>query len=238
VDEATISRVLLVDGEFLFRHSVQRVLEGEPDLHVVGATDDPAAVTQETARTKPDVALLDADLIGPEIPRIVRGIRAITPSCKILVITSSDEIGPLVEALEAGASGYLTKDASIWELLDATRSVGRGDVAIPPRMVGSLLAVLLGQRTMQAEAMTKLSRLTKREREVLALLADGHDKSAIAVALVISPQTARTHVQNILSKLAMHSQLEAAAFARREAVALELDRVRRALGGGASVSAG
>jgi DNA-binding NarL/FixJ family response regulator len=232
MDDATMARVLLVDGEALFRHSLQRVLEGEPDLRVVGETDDPAAIAEEAARTRPDIALLDADLVGSEIRSVVRGIRANAPSCRILVITSSDEITPMVDALEAGASGYLTKDASIWELLDATRTVGQGDVAIPSRMVGSLLAVLLGHRVMQGETMKRFSRLTKREREVLSLLGEGCDKGAIAARLVISPQTARTHVQNILSKLGVHSQLEAAAFARSESVSLELARVNRSLRGG------
>ncbi|MEZ0236403.1 MAG: LuxR C-terminal-related transcriptional regulator [Actinomycetota bacterium] len=222
-DEALIARVLLFDGEALFRHSVQQVLDLEPDLHVVAETDDPSAVSDDAARTKPDIALLDADLVRPELGSLVRRVKAVAPMCKVLVITSSEEMGPLVEALEAGASGYLTKDASIWDLLEAARSVGRGDVAIPPQMVGALLSVLVGQRAVGGESRAKLAKLTRREREVLTLLGDGYDKDAIAAALVISPQTARTHVQNILSKLGMHSQLEAAAFARTEPVAHELD---------------
>jgi DNA-binding NarL/FixJ family response regulator len=225
-DEAMIARVLLVDGKALFRHSVQQVLDLEPDLHVVAETGDPAVVADDAARTKPDIALLDADLVRSELGSLVREIRAAAPMCKVLVITSSDEMGPLVDALEAGASGYLTKDASIWDLLDATRNVGRGEVAIPPKMVSSLLSVLVGQRAVRGETRDRLSKLTKREREVLALLGDGYDKDAIAAALVISPQTARTHVQNILSKLDLHSQLEAAAFARSEPVSIELGGVR------------
>lgn len=229
-DEATIARVLLFDGEALFRHSVQQVLDLEPDLRVVAETDDVSAVSDDAARTSPDIALLDADLVRSEIGSLVRRIKVVAPMCRVLVITSSEEMGPLVEALEAGASGYLTKDASIWDLLEATRSVCRGDVAIPPQMVGSLLSVLVGQRAVGGESRARLAKLTPREREVLALLGDGHDKDAIAAALVISPQTARTHVQNILSKLGVHSQLEAAAFARSEPVAHELDMLRTPVG--------
>lgn len=220
-----LSRVLLVDGGSLFRHSVQQVFEGEPDLHVVAATDDPRAAVEDAAQTRPDIVLLDADLVLSELASLVGRIKREAPDCKVLVITSSDEMGPLVEAMEAGASGYLTKSASIWDLLDATRSVCRGDVVIPPPMLGTLVAVLTGRRSLRGETTARLSRLTRREREVLVLLGDGYDKNAIAAALVISPQTARTHIQNILTKLGVHSQLEAAAFARSQLVAHQLGSV-------------
>ena len=213
-EQAVPSRVLLFDGGSLFRHSVQGVLEAEGDLQVVAETDDARQAVEDAARTDADVALVDADLIGSELPSFLARIRASNPGCKILVIIATEEVGPLVEALEAGASGYLTKSASIWDLLEATRSVCRGDAVIPPRMLGPLLAALVDQRSGRDEAFEKLSSLTRRERQVLLLLGDGYDKDAIASRLVISPHTARTHVHNILTKLGVHSQLRAAAFAR------------------------
>jgi DNA-binding NarL/FixJ family response regulator len=216
--QATPSRVLLFDEGSLFRHSGQGVLEAEADLLVVVETGDPWQALEDAARTDADVALVDADLIGSELPSFVARIKATTPGCKILVIIAVEEVGPLVEALEAGASGYLTKSASISDLLEATRSVCRGDVVIPARMLGPLLAAVVGQRAERDESLEKLSSLTPREQEVLLLLGDGYDKDAIAGTLVISPHTARTHVHNILAKLGVHSQLQAAAFARDPAV--------------------
>ena len=213
-EQAVPSRVILFDGGSLFRHSVQGVMEAEGDLQVVAETDDARQAVEDAARTDADVALVDADLIGSELPSFVARIKASNPGCKILVIIATEEVGPLVEALEAGANGYLTKSASIWDLLEATRSVCRGDVVIPPRMLGPLLAALVDQRSGRDDAFEKLSSLTRREREVLLLLGDGYDKDAIASRLVISPHTARTHVHNILTKLGVHSQLRAAAFAR------------------------
>ena len=208
------SRVLLFDGGSLFRHSVQGVLEAEGDMQVVGETGNPALAVEVASRTDPDVALVDADLIGSDLPTFITRIRARTPGCKILVIISTEEVGPIVAALEAGANGYITKSASIWELLDATRRVCRGDAVIPPRMLGRLLAALVDERSERDAALQRLSALTRREREVLSLLGDGLDKDAIGEKLVISPHTARTHVHNILAKLGLHSQLQAAAFAR------------------------
>lgn len=220
-------RILLVDGQSLFREAVGGALDGEHDLQVVAETHDPIAAVHDVERTNPNVALLDGDLLDSDLTGVVGRIKAIAPDCKILVLTSDADVRPLIDALEAGASGYLTKDASIAQLIDATRSVSRGEIIIPPRMVGTLIASLMRKRGSQDESLERFSRLTRREREVLALLADGCDKDAIASALVISPQTARTHVQNILAKLNVHSRLEAAAFARRQPVLQELTESQR-----------
>jgi two-component system response regulator DevR len=217
-EQAIPSRVLLFDGGSVVRNSAESGPGSDADLLVVSQTDDAWQAAEEVARTDPDVALVDADLIGAELPSFVARIRARVPGCKILVIIATEEVGPLVEALEAGASGYLTKSASIWDLLEAARSVCRGEAVIPPRMLGPLLEALVGQRTERDEALERLSSLTRREREVMLLLGDGYDKDAIAGRLVISPHTARTHVHNILAKLGVHSQLQAAAFARDPAV--------------------
>jgi DNA-binding NarL/FixJ family response regulator len=219
-------RVLLLNGQPLFREAVGRVLEDVSDFQIVAETDDPAEAVSEAARANPNVALLDADQLDSGLPAFVDRIKSAAPDCKVLVITSDSEVGPVVGALEAGASGYITQDASIEELITATRNVSRGEVVIPPQMVGSLLAMLIGQRASRDDALEKLSRLTRREREVLALLADGSDKDAIAGALYISPHTARTHVQNILAKLGLHSRLEAAAFARKQPVLRRLVSAR------------
>lgn len=220
--ETAAVRILLIDGQALFREAVGDVLDAEEDLRVVAETDDPSEAVRDAGRTSPDVVLLDADLADSDLATLVKRIKSSAPDCKVLVLTSEEHAKPLVDALEVGASGYLTKDASIAHLVHATRSVSQGEVVIPPKMVGTLLTMLIGQRGRQDEALDRLSKLTKREKEVLALLAEGSDKDAIARELFISPQTARTHVQNILAKLGLHTRLEAAAFARKEPVLQKL----------------
>ena len=124
----------------------------------------------------------------------------------------------LVAALRAGAAGFLTGRSALEELIEATRAVHRGEVLVPRRMLRSLLDDLLGLQSQQ-EGTWLLQRLTRREREVLALLSVGSKNEAIAEALVISPHTARTYVRSIFSKLGVHSRNEAAQLALRGEIA-------------------
>src|SRR5439155_2835917 len=129
----------------------------------------------------------------------------------------------LVGALEAGASGYLTKARPLAELIDATRALRRGETHIPPGMMAALLSGLIHRRRDQDQALRRLGNLTRREREVLVQLSAGADNLGIAEKLVISPETARTHVQNIISKLGVHSRLEAVALVSQNGLREELE---------------
>jgi DNA-binding NarL/FixJ family response regulator len=117
----------------------------------------------------------------------------------------------LLDALEAGAAGFITRTSALGELITAIRAIHRGEAMVPPMMLGPLLAALIRRRREQANVMQRLSSLTRREREVLLLVCRGAHSRSIAEELVISPETARTHVQNVLSKLGVHSRVEAAA---------------------------
>jgi DNA-binding NarL/FixJ family response regulator len=209
--EATM-RILLADEQSLFREAVRVVLESQPDIEVVAEARDGIQAVAQVEETHPDVALLDINLPNCDGIRATAMIKERFPDCKVLVLTGEEDQETLVEALEAGASGYLTKECPLSELMEATRAVHRGETLIPSRMLGSLLSRLIRRRREQDEALQRISRLTKREREVLAFLAEGRDNDGIAQALVISPETARTHIQNVLGKLGVHSRLEAAAF--------------------------
>lgn len=215
-------RILLAVGQSLFRDAVKVVLESEPDLQVVAVARDGLQAVAEAERTRPDVAVVDANLPNCNGIRATLLIKANVPDCKVLVLSSEEDQRALVAALEAGASGYLTKGCPLAELIEATRAIHLGDTLIPPRMLGTLLTGLIHRRREQDEALRRSSRLTRREREVLVLLAEGADNDAIARSLVISPQTARTHIQNVLGKLGVHSRLEAAAFARQNGIIEDL----------------
>lgn len=224
--EASI-RILIADEQSLFREAVRVVLERQADLDVVAEARDGLQAVAEAERTRPDVAIVDAGLPNGDGVRATAMIKARVPECRVLVLSGEDDQRTLMSALEAGASGYLTKGSPLAELIDATRVVHEGNTLIPPRMLGALLAQLIRRRREQDEALRCASELTRREREVLALVAEGADNDAIAQALVISPQTARTHIQNVLGKLGVHSRLEAAALARQNGLVEDLESVGR-----------
>lgn len=208
-------RILVADEQSLFREAVRSVLEDQPDMVVVGEAGDGLQAVAEAERCQPDVVMLDASLPNCDGIRATSLIRDRAPVSRILILCGEEDGRVLVEALEAGANGFLSKGAPVSQLIEVARSVSRGETFIPPRMMDGLVSRLIRRKHELDEAHRHLSRLTRREQEVLRLLADGADNQRIAQALVISPQTARTHVQNVLGKLGVHSRLEAAAFATR-----------------------
>jgi DNA-binding NarL/FixJ family response regulator len=211
-------RVLVADQQPLFRDAVRVALTSQSDFAVVAEARDGVQAVAEAERTRPDVALLDAGLPNCDGIRATRLIRERAPGCRILVLSADDDEQVLVDALDAGANGYLTKTSSLPELIEAVRVVHRGEMPLPPRILEHLLTGLIRRHKEQDELLRRLARLTRREREVLTLLSEGADNGAIAQALVISPQTARTHIQHVLHKLGVHSRLEAAALARQRVI--------------------
>lgn len=215
-------RILLALEPSLFRQAMKASLDGRRGLHVVGEARDRREAIREAQRTHPDIVLLDVNLLGLGDASTISVIKTSVPGCKILVLSTDNQLKSMVGALEAGASGYLTQRSSISDLVEATKGIQRGDVPLPPNTLASILEALTQKRGWQDKALERISHLTPREREVLALLAQGRDKATIARTLVISPETVRTHFQNILVKLEVHSRLEAAAFVRRNHLMQEL----------------
>ncbi len=215
-------RILLADQHALFREAVRTGLENEGDLHVVAQARTGPEAIEEAERSLPDVAIVDADLPVNDTAHTAGVLLEHVPHVRVLVLGLDEDWRRLVELLDAGVSGYLTREAPLAELIAATRAVHRGEVLVPPRMLGPLLTGLIRRRKEQDQAYDRISRLTRREREVLALLAEGADNDGIARVLVISPQTARTHIQNILGKLSVHSRLEAAAFVAQNGILPDL----------------
>jgi DNA-binding NarL/FixJ family response regulator len=226
-------RVLLADRHALFREAVRTVLESEAEINVVAEARNGLEAVSEAERTLPHVAILDVDLPMSDGSQTTAAIKASVPRCQVLVLSAREDYRSLMEVLDAGASGYITRESPLADLIHATRAVHRGDTLVPPTMLGPLLTGLLRRKRDQDRAFERIARLTIREREVLAHLAEGSDNESIARALVISPQTARTHIQNILGKLEVHSRLEAAAFVTHSGMLANLvrsDGVRAGVG--------
>jgi DNA-binding NarL/FixJ family response regulator len=205
-------RILLADQHALFREAIRAIIDAEPDLRVVAEAGTGFEAVEMAVRTEPDVAVVHADLEDCDSIQTVGLLLERAPGCRVLILAGEEQHGVLAAAVEAGAGGFLTKGSPLSELLEATRAVARDETVIPPRMLGGLLSRLISRRREQDAAQERLAKLTHRERQVLGLLAEGADNDIIARTLVISPQTARTHIQNILGKLGVHSRLEASAF--------------------------
>jgi len=216
------ARILLADEHSLFREAVRVVLESQSDMEVVAEARDGAQAVAEAEALAPDLAILNVSLPNCDGVRATHLIRQRVPNCRVMLLAPEDDHDLLLDALEAGATGYLTKGSPLGELIEAARAVHNGETLVPRHMLGALLAGLIRRRRAEDDAVRQIAGLTKREREVLALLARGADNDAIAQALVISPQTARTHIQNVLGKLGVHSRLEAAAFVIQNGVLGEL----------------
>jgi two-component system, NarL family, response regulator DegU len=214
--------VLIADEQSLFRQAVRSALETETDLTVVAEAGDGQEAIEAADRFSPHIALIDTDL--PKVNGIsaTRTLRERVPGCKVLVLSNHQDQVALFDAMQAGANGYLTKAIPLAKLIEATRAVLRGETIVPPAMLGDLLSQLVQSKERQNDVLRRLSRLTRREREVLALLVEGADNDLVAQRLVISPETARTHIQNILSKLDVHSRLEALALVLRNNIVKEM----------------
>lgn len=209
-DPAT--RVLVAIESRLYLEMLKSGLEQEPDIDVVGDAGDAESAIAAAESTKASVVLMSSGLPGFADGQAGCMLRDRYPTCRIIVLADDRDQRLLADGLGCGASGYLTKDCTMAELVEAVRGVARGEVLVPPSMLGPLLSDLMERRKGHEEALLRLSRLSPRERQVLALVARGKKTADIAEALVISPETARTHVQNTLTKLGVHSRLEAASF--------------------------
>lgn len=214
--------VLIADEYSLFRQAVRRALETEDDLTVVAEATDGLEAIEAVDKFRPHIALIDTELPNCNGINVTRAVREQVPECKVLILSNHEDQAALFDAMQAGASGYLTKAIPLAKLLEATRALLRGDTIVPPAMLGGLLTQLVRSRDQQNEVLRRLSRLTRREREVLALLVEGADNDVVAQRLVISPETARTHIQNILSKLDVHSRLEALALVLRNDIVKDM----------------
>lgn len=210
-------RVLVADRQPLFRRGVADVLAAEPDLAVVGETDHGSEVLDLVARLRADVVLLDLGVPGGGVEACAL-LRAARPDVRVVVLTDADDDAALSGAVRAGARGYLLKDTTPEELVGAVRAVASGSSLLSPAMASRLLdefAVLVRRSEGPAEGTGSLSR---RELEVLTLVAQGLNNRAIAESLFISENTVKNHIRNIHEKLQVHSRMEAVVRAVRDGV--------------------
>jgi two-component system NarL family response regulator len=212
-------RVVICDDHALFRRGLAMVLEGEPDIDVVGEASDGEEAVATCEELAPDVVLMDVRMPKRSGIEATRTIAEVVPTARIVMLTVSDEEEDLYEAIKAGAAGYLLKEISIDEVASAIRQVVGGQSLITPSMASKLLVEFTNLAKRADERQSVLSpRLTGRELEVLKLVAQGMSNKDIATALFISENTVKNHVRNILEKLHLHSRMEAVVYAVREKI--------------------
>jgi NarL family two-component system response regulator LiaR len=207
--------LLICDDHKILTDALTMVVGLDDTLQMVApAVHDPETAIALCTEHLPDVVLMDIVFKGGMSGiEATRQIKEVSPSTKVVIMTAHDEDRLLVEAVEAGASGFLGKDEAADELLAAAKAAAEGEVLIDPATLTRLLAQVARERAAERDAQMLLDDLTEREREILQLLAQGMRNDGIAAKLYISPQTVQTHVRNILGKLRVHSKLEAVAFA-------------------------
>lgn len=214
-EEAPLVRVLVVDDHALFRHGLLSVLATAPDIEVVAEARDAESAIELAAEWLPDLVLMDVRMPGMNGIEAARRIRATQPAVRILMLTESEDEDDLYGAVRAGATGYLLKEVAIDEIADAIRAVASGQALVSPMMTTKLLSEF-NALSRRVEAEHDGRRLTRRELEVLRLIARGMSNKDIATELVIAENTVRNHVRNILEKLEARSRVEAAMYAVRE----------------------
>lgn len=203
-------RVALVDDHEMFIDSLARLLDDRPEVEIVGTGNTRADAVALAGDADPDVLVLDFQLAEDDAPEVIAAVHRVAPGVRVVVLTGRSDDRTMVAAFDAGCAGFVTKSGSVDELVRAVLHVHGGEAYVPAARLAGLLPHLSGRSSPVG------GDLTRREREVLDQLGGGSSTADIAAALAISVHTVRNHVQSILLKLDVHSQLEAVAVASRE----------------------
>ena len=210
-------KVMIVDDHEVVRMGLRAALEPEQDLEVVAEAANAASALRETDRVQPHVALMDVRMPGMDGVETCRLLRERLPLVKVVMLTSFSDEEAVFASIMAGAAGYLLKNTGRADLVSAVRAAANGESLLDPEITARVLARL--RKLTAAEQDREVTMLSDREREVLALVADGLTNRQIGARLIISENTARNHVSRILEKLDMTSRSQAAAFAARHGIA-------------------
>jgi DNA-binding NarL/FixJ family response regulator len=211
------NRILIIEDNRVLRDGIAAMLNEQPDMRVVATIGSGNNILLKARQTKPHIILLDVGLKNFSERSVVASVRKNMPEAKVIGMGFVPTQLDIVEFVEAGASGFILKDATVKEFLGTIRSVAQGIKVLPPSMTGSLFSHVVELALKKRKGTdTSAVRMTKREREVIVLIADGLSNKEIARQLNIATHTVKSHVHNIMEKLALHSRLQIAKFVREE----------------------
>ena len=210
-------RVLIVDDHDLFRSGLRNLLE-EQGVNVVGEAAAGSEAVRIVRELAPDVVVMDLNMPGMNGVEATRHITSAAPLTRVVVLTISDQDEDVLDAILAGACGYLLKDSSIQDLITGIRAASVGESLISPHIAAKVLQQVRATSAVPQIAETIRSELSDREIEVLKLIANGKDNALIAAELHISPKTVKNHISNILMKLQIDNRIQAAVYAVRSGI--------------------
>ena len=208
-------RVLLADDDALVRSGLRALLGAEIDIEVVGEAGDGHEAVSRARELRPDVVLMDVRLPQVDGVSATREIVSWPRRPRVLVLTTFDLDEVVDDALDAGADGFLLKRATPEQLVDGIRTVFAGDALVAPAVTRRLLASYARRRPPDRDRLLRAARLTEREAEVLLALAEGLSNNEIAGRIWVSPETVKTHIRSILSKLEVRDRTQAVVWAYR-----------------------
>ncbi len=199
-------RILLADDHAVLRAGLRALLDGQPDMEVVGEAADGQEALDKARALQPDVVLLDLTMPGVDGLEALRQIRDLSPSARVLVLTMHDDRRYLRQALNSGASGYVLKRAAEAELLSAIRAVQAGGTYLHPDHARAMLDGMVNKRRGGRESDDRYELLSPREREVLRLIALGHTNAQVGEMLFISTKTVETYKARLMQKLGLRGR--------------------------------
>jgi DNA-binding NarL/FixJ family response regulator len=208
-----VIHVLIADDQALARDGIAAVLQTQPDLEVVGQASDGRNAVQMARRLRPDVAMLDIRMPLMDGIQATSEIVGSCPTTSVLVLTTFDLDEYVYAALKAGASGFLLKDATREQIIEAVHSVSKGDMLLAPTVTRRLVDRFVSRKAPDQAAKSRLADLTERETEVLKVVAKGLSNAEVAVQLGIGEATVKTHVARLLMKLELRDRVQVVIFA-------------------------
>jgi DNA-binding NarL/FixJ family response regulator len=205
--------VLLADDQSMVRTGFRMILESEPDIEVVGEAADGEQAAAATRRLRPDVVLMDIQMPGGDGLQATRRITENPDlATRVVILTTFERDDYVFEALQAGASGFLLKNAPPEGLVDAVRLVAAGDALLAPSVTRRIIEQF-ARRPVDPEVRARMESLTQREREVLVMLARGMSNSELATELFVTEGTIKTHLSSLLAKLGLRDRVQAVVLA-------------------------
>ena len=204
-------RLLLIEDNRLLRDGITSIVKSQKDIHIIAASGDGKSTLLKIKQLKPNIVLLDLGLRSQNSLHVVEIVKKEFPEARIIVMDLAPVQADILQYVKAGANGFILKDTSLKEFLITIRSVAEGSTVLPPVLVDSLFSQIVDYAIREGDPLLKESvKMTKREREVIILLGEGLSNKEIAQKIRVSTFTVKSHIHNIMEKLALHTRLEIA----------------------------